>query len=96
MADALPVPPAPVPPPAIPPVQPTIPPAQPIPVQPIQAAHVPQLNWSHFKPKFAGKPDEDAEVHLLRTNDWMDTHISRRCQSPKFWFNISRRSKIMV
>ena len=34
----------------------------------------PQLNWSHFKPKFAGKPEEDAEAHLLKTNDWMDTH----------------------
>ena len=34
----------------------------------------PQLNWSHFKPKYAGKPDEDAEAHLLRMNDWMDTH----------------------
>ena len=28
-----------------------------------------QLNWSHFKPDFSGKP-EDAEAHLLRTNDW--------------------------
>ena len=34
---------------------------------------MPQLNWSHFKPEFSGKP-EDAEAHLLRTNDWMDTH----------------------
>ena len=33
-----------------------------------------QLNWSYFKPEFAGKMDEDAEAHLLRTNDWMDTH----------------------
>ena len=33
-----------------------------------------QLNWSHFKLEYAGRPDEDAEVHLLRTNDWMDTH----------------------
>ena len=33
-----------------------------------------QLNWSNFKPKYAGKPDEDAEAHLLRTNDCMDTH----------------------
>ena len=33
-----------------------------------------QLNWSYFKPEFAGKADEDVEVHLLRTNDWMDTH----------------------
>ena len=31
----------------------------------------PQLNWSHVKPEFAGKPEEDAE-HLLRMNNWMD------------------------
>ena len=33
-----------------------------------------QLNWSHFKPIFSGKPEEDTEAHLLRTNDWMTTH----------------------
>ena len=33
-----------------------------------------QLNWSHFKPEYAGKLEEDAEAHLLRTNDWMDTN----------------------
>ena len=32
-----------------------------------------QLNWSYFKPEFAGKP-EDVEARLLRTNDWMETH----------------------
>ena len=43
------------------------------------APHAPQgwpfvhLNWSNFKPEFSGKPDEDAEAHLLCTNDWMDT-----------------------
>ena len=26
------------------------------------------MNWSHFK------PEEDVEVHLLHTNDWMTTH----------------------
>ena len=31
------------------------------------------INWSHFKPEFMGKPEEDAEAHL-RTNDWMRTH----------------------
>ena len=56
----------------IPPVQLPVPPVQPIPAQPIQPAHVRQLNWSHFKPEFAGMPDEDVEAHLLRTNDWMD------------------------
>ena len=33
-----------------------------------------QLNWSYFKPEFSGKPEEDAEAHLFRTNDWMETH----------------------
>ena len=39
-----------------------------------QAQHIPQLKWSHFKPEFTGKPEEDAEAHLLRMNDWMNTH----------------------
>ena len=33
-----------------------------------QAQHIPQLNWSHFKPEFSGKP-EDTEAHLLRRYD---------------------------
>ena len=41
--------------------------------QPTQ--HMPPLNWYHFKPEFSRKPGEDAEEHLLSTNDWMDTHI---------------------
>ena len=32
------------------------------------------VNWSNFKSEFAGKPEVDAEVHLLCTNDWMGTH----------------------
>ena len=32
------------------------------------------LSWSYFKPEFSGKPDEDAETHMLCTNDWMNTH----------------------
>ena len=39
-----------------------------------QAQQMPHLNWSHFKPECSGKPEEDAEAHLLRTNDWMNTH----------------------
>ena len=53
-----------------PPLTPFMPNATVAPVVPQR----PQLNWSHFKPKYAGKPDEDAEAHLLRMNDWMDTH----------------------
>ena len=45
----------------------------PLPELPIPMANN-QLNWSHFKPDFSGKPEEDMEVHLLRTNDWMTTH----------------------
>ena len=32
------------------------------------------INWSNFKPEFLGKPEEDAEAHLLRSNDWMNAH----------------------
>ena len=32
------------------------------------------INWSNFKPEFSGKPDEDAEVHSLHSNDWMNAH----------------------
>ena len=32
------------------------------------------MNQSHFKPEYSGKPEEDAEAHLLRTSDWMETH----------------------
>ena len=33
-----------------------------------------KIKWSHFKPEFTGKPEEDADAHLLRKNYWMDTH----------------------
>ena len=41
---------------------------------PTHMAHPHKLNWSYFKAEFSGKPEEDAEAHLLRTNDWMETH----------------------
>ena len=42
-------------------------------VQDPQQQHL-YLNWSNFKPEFSGKPDEDAEAHLLCSNDWMNGH----------------------
>ena len=39
-----------------------------------QIIHQPAVNWSHFKPEFSGRPEEDVESHLLHTNDWMETH----------------------
>ena len=80
----------------VPPVKLIASPAQLIPTQPIQPALMPELNWSQFKSEYAGKPDEHVEAHFLRTNNWMGTCFPRRCQSPAFLSNNSRRSKIMV
>ena len=55
------------------PQQPNQPPNLPL-NPPNPMANPQQLNWSYFKPEFAGKAEEDVEAHLLRTNDWMDTH----------------------
>ena len=64
-----------------------------------------QLNWSYFKPEFAGKTDEDAEAHLLSTNDWMDTHnfpndqkVRRFCLTltgkARLWYETIRNVKL--
>ena len=61
------------------PIVPPVLPAAPLvqlqihPAQPIQPAQC-QLNWLHFKPEFSGESDDDAEAHLLRTNDCTETH----------------------
>ena len=58
-------------------MQPTNPPANPPnPMQPQAPPQVqmPWLLWSYFKLEFSGKPEEDATAHLLRTNNWMETH----------------------
>ena len=50
-------------------------PAQPVPAGPVVPA--PQVfyqNWIGKKPEFSGKPEEDAESHLLSTGDWMEAH----------------------
>ena len=67
--------PAPQPPLVIPPVVSPAPLVQ-LPVPPAQPIQLPmsQLNRSHFRLEFAGKPDDDVEALLLRTNDWMDIH----------------------
>ena len=49
-------------------------PQQPDNMQPPDPHQAHQLNWSYFKPEFSGKTEEDAAAHLLKTNDWMDTH----------------------
>ena len=32
------------------------------------------INWSNFKLEFSGKPEKDAEAHLLCSSDWMHAH----------------------
>ena len=59
---------------------PVQPPPQQVPVQPVPAGMIvptPQIiyqNWIGKKPEFSGKPEEDAESHLLSTRDWMEAH----------------------
>ena len=59
------------------PVQPL---QQPVPMQSAPAgmiATAPQIiyqNWIGKKPEFSGRPEEDAESHLLSTRDWMEAH----------------------
>ena len=58
---------------------PTQPVPQPIPAQlaPAGVVPVPQIVyqiWIGKKPEFSGKPEEDAESHLLSTRDWMEVH----------------------
>ena len=59
---------------------PVQPPPQPVTVQLAPAGMVvptPQIiyqNWIGKKPEFSGKPEEDAESHLLSSRDWMEAH----------------------
>ena len=56
------------------------PPPQPAPVQPAPAgivvptSQIIYQNWIRKKSEFSGKPEEDAESHLLSTRDWMEAH----------------------
>ena len=54
------------------------------------------LNWSNFKPEFSGKLEEDAEAHLLHSNDWMEAHrFKQDIRVQRFCLTIGR-SKIVV
>ena len=55
------------------------------------------MNWSHFKPEYSGKPEEDVEAHLLRMNDWMNTHyLFEDEKSSEILSDSYGRSQIMV
>ena len=71
---------------------------QPFPYQPgPQIIYQQMINWCHFKPEFAGKAEEDAEAHLLRTNDWMGTHdFDEDVKVHRFCLTYIRRDQIVV
>ena len=58
------------------PVQPVpqLVPAQSVPARVAPVPHIIYQNWIGKKPEFSGKPEEDAESHLLSTRDWMEAH----------------------
>ena len=49
-------------------------PAQPAPAAVVPVPQIIYQNWIGRKPEFSGKPEEDAESHLLSTRDWMEAH----------------------
>ena len=49
-------------------------PAQPAPAGVIPVHQIFYQNWIGKKPEFSGKPEGDAESHLLSTRDWMEVH----------------------
>ena len=82
--------------PNLPPNQPNQPNQPPNPVQnlPAAMANPQQLNWSYFKPEFSGKLEEDAEEHLLRTNDWMETHNFPDDQNVRFCLTFTGEARL--
>ena len=74
------------------------------PYLPVQMANQHRLNWSYFRPEFTGKP-QDAEAHLLRTNDWMGIHnfpddqkVRRFCLNlmieARLWYETVRQAQL--
>ena len=79
------------------PQQPAAPQTQQQPAAPQAPQQMVHLNWSNFKPEFSGKPDKDAETHVLFTNDWMNAHnFVEGVKVQRLCINIIRRSQIMV
>ena len=55
------------------------------------------IHWSNFKPEFSGKPEEDAEAHLLHFNDQMNAHhFIDDVKVQRFLSYPTRRGKIVV
>ena len=83
------------------PIQPQNPPVHvPNPIlPPAPLVHIPnlvqlKLNWSYFKPELSGRPEEDVEAHLLRTNDMMETqNFSHVAKVHRFFLTITGEAR---
>ena len=82
---------------------PSLPPTQPDPTQQVQQPVQPtqqgqqlvHLICSHCKPEFSGKPEEDAESHLLRTNDWMNAcHFLEAIKVQRFCLTLVEEARL--
>ena len=78
-------------------------PQQPSPVQPVPAGIVvpaPQVvyqNWIGKKPEFSGKPEEDAESHLLSTRDWMEAYnFPNEVKVRRFHLTLTGEAQVIV
>ena len=53
------------------------------------------LNWSNFKPEISGKVEEDAEAHLLCSNDWMEAHhFNEDIRVQRFYLTLLREARL--
>ena len=60
----------------------------------VRQRHI-HLNWSNFKPEFSGKPEEDAEAHLLCSNDWMEAlHFDEDIKVQRFCLTLLGEARL--
>ena len=74
------------------PIQPV---PEPVPAQlaPAGVVLIPQIiyqNWIGKKPEFSGKPEEDAESHLLSTRDWMEALNFPEVEKVRHYSDVNR------
>ena len=52
------------------------------------------ITRSNFKPEFSEKQDEDAEVHLLHSKDWMNAHHFDNGKVQRFCLTLLGEAKL--
>ena len=53
------------------------------------------INWSNFKPEYSGKQEEDAEAHLLYSNDWMNAqYVDEDIKAQRFCLTLLGEARL--